>query len=81
MRTGRPPPVVTTAPDRGCSRRLGDLLPFRLQCVQEADGTLRVGCGLEDGPFVAGKHRQPRLQVGCVVLPRFQLGRDAEIGA
>jgi len=52
-----------------------------LQVMQVVNRALRMGRGLKDGALVATKHVQPSVDVACMVGSRFELGRDAEIGA
>jgi hypothetical protein len=52
---------------------------LRLQVVQIIGGALRMGGGAEDRPLVVLQHRDPRLDVGGVILADFR--RDVEIGA
>ncbi len=40
-----------------------------------------MGRRLEDRSLVVGKHRQPGLQIRCMVRPRLEFWRDAKVGA
>ncbi len=52
-----------------------------LQVMQVVNRALRMGRRLKDGALVATKHVQPSVDIACMIRSRFELGRDAEIGA
>jgi hypothetical protein len=59
----------------------GPLLPgvLRLQAVQIVRGTLRMGGCAEYRPLVVLQHRDPRRDIGGVILADFR--REVEVGA
>ena len=50
----------------------------RLQCIEEFDGSIGAGSGLEDGLLVAPHDLEPVLEVLGVVVA--QVRRHAEVG-
>lgn len=52
-----------------------------LQIVEICDRFLGMRGGRKDEPFIILQYLEPGRNVACMILSRFHLGRDPEIGA
>jgi hypothetical protein len=55
MRTGQPPPVAMTTPDRTCAAALANRSPWGCNACRKLTARCRW-LDLEYGPFIASKH-------------------------